>query len=244
MVFFRPIVAIIIFEILVGWPSQASENHPEYVILLHGFGHNAHTMNHLKQYLEQKSFSTYSIEYDSLTQDIDEIRSHVFSRINNFIPETGNIHFVGFSLGGLIVRSYLDQYSPENLGNVVLLGTPNQGTPLVDQLQKRWWFPIISPFKPPVLESLSVRSFQLFNDFRPIDYNLGVIAGRVGHNSFGIEIEGENDGHVPVESARVEGMREMIVLNIDHMSLIADRYVFFQTAHFFKFGRFLSSDSQ
>ena len=48
-------------------------------------------------------------------------------------------------MGGLLLESYLQQTTIENMGNVVVLGSAHKGTPLVDRFKDRWWYPFVAP---------------------------------------------------------------------------------------------------
>ena len=50
------------------------------------------------------------------------------------------VHFVGYSMGGLIIRAYLQKYRPQHLGRVVMLGTPNQGSEVADAIRHFWLY--------------------------------------------------------------------------------------------------------
>ena len=104
------------------------DQNKETVILLHGFGRSKFARS-LANKMQSGGFNVVSIDYSSLNQDITGIKSEVEEKIDNAllkIPKKA-VHFVGHSLGGLLVRSYLDNKKVELLSNVVIMGSPKQG---------------------------------------------------------------------------------------------------------------------
>ena len=72
-----------------------------------------------------------------------------------------------------------------------------------------------------------------------VDYELGVVAG-----DFSIDpvssaiIPGEDDGKVSVDSTRVQGMRDHIIVSASHTFFPQNQEVHRQAAHFLRFGAF------
>jgi hypothetical protein len=73
----------------------------------------------------------------------------------------------------------------------------------------------------------------------PPDYPVGIFAGvRLG--SFRIDlIEGDDDGLVPVESTKVPGMTDFIVVETGHAMMRYNEEVAMQTIAFLRHGRFV-----
>ena len=113
----------------------------EQVILLHGYGRSASAMRPMAQRFINQGYTVHTLSYGSLTKSIDEIETEITQEIDQILQKsTLKTHFVGHSLGGLMVRAYLGKRELKQLGRVVILGSPNQGTPAVDYFKKKWWF--------------------------------------------------------------------------------------------------------
>ncbi|MEZ4577788.1 MAG: hypothetical protein R2875_07175 [Desulfobacterales bacterium] len=96
----------------------------ETVFLLHGLGRSRLAMWVLASRLGRCRVLVNNIGYSSLYNSPEEILENITIQINDSLPKNGQpVHFVGHSLGGLIIRAYLDQTKISNLGNVVLIGT-------------------------------------------------------------------------------------------------------------------------
>ena len=177
-------------------------------------------MQSMESFLKARSFTVHNISYNSLGS-VEEIQNEIFQAVNDTLSRIGErkVHFVGFSLGGLFVQDYLNRQAPKNLGRVVFIGIPGNGTPLVDELEERWWYRFTSFFHPPILDQLGSRDFVDFWRFNPIYYDLGIIAGSTGTNRFAVELEEENDGYVTVASTKIEGMKDHVVLDTDHAEI-------------------------
>src|SRR5690606_36585906 len=107
-------------------------------------------------------------------------------------------------MGSILLRQYLAENDPPDLGRVVMLGPPNQGSEAVDRLRD---VPGFAWLVGPAGVQLGVGADSLPRRLGPVDFELGVIAGNQAFNLFlSWMVLEPNDGPVAVASTRVEGM--------------------------------------
>jgi len=222
-----------------GCSLQNQHDSTEQVVLLHGLGRTGTAMFLLQKRIRDAGFATHSIEYASLQEPPDVILEKVSEQIKLCCQEDSRpVHFVAHSLGGLIVRAYLDQKPLENLGRVVLLGTPNQGSELVDIYGDSWLFKIIGP----TARLLGTDDNSFPNRIGPPYYPLGIIAGTSSFNPITDDhLPGPDDGLVSVRSTKIDGMTDFLLVDTSHSMMRYNEAVANETIHFLKKGRFSQS---
>lgn len=207
----------------------------EAVVLLHGYGRSTSAMYRLEIQLNRAGYDVVNIGYRSLTQTINGIKKQVKNKISKQkLDRYKKVHFVGHSMGGLLIRSYLGENVLSNLGHVVLLGSPNKGTPVVDYVGKKWW----SFLGGPAMKSMSTKDSQFLANLKYPNYPLGVIAGSIEREQHEHILVGKDDGLVPLESTKVEGMKDFLVISSSHYYLRYSQLAALQTIHFLKNGKF------
>lgn len=204
-------------------------------MLLHGLGRNKSAMRLLASRLEDAGYYVHRIGYDSFRKTPEQIIASVESGITACCAKVEKtIHFVGHSLGGLIIRAYLNRHRPGNLGRVVLIGTPNQGTDFVDKYRDRWWM----QFAGDAALSLGTDADSFPNSLPKPYYPLGVIAGLKDSSDKNDRVAGADDGLVPLRSTPLEGMDDFIVVTTGHSAMRYDKSVAEQTINYLRDGRF------
>ncbi len=217
-------------------PSQPSKSeNKETVVLLHGLGRGKSILTKLDEWLQNAGFATAIVDYKSIGRSPREIMNDVAAQISAFRLDTHRtVHFAGHSLGGLMIRAYLDSIHLPNLGRVVLIGSPNKGTPFVDYFQDSW----IMKLAGPAAAALGTGDRSFPKTLRPPYYPVGVIAGistTFNNDDF---IPGEDDGIVPVESTKIDGMTDFLLLQVSHSSLPRNELVGKQVVRFLRSGSF------
>jgi pimeloyl-ACP methyl ester carboxylesterase len=213
--------------------EQASDR--DVVVLLHGLGRNNMAMWLLAQRLEDAGFHVERIGYGSLNASPREILEEVSSQIDDCCSShCKTVHYVGHSLGGLLIRAYLQERRPDNLGRVALMGTPNQGTPIVDRFRDHWWMKLLGP----TTNALGTDGESFPSSLEPPWYPVGVIAGvaKWGYNE--PWLPGADDGLVTVEATKLEGMSDFIVIRTGHAFMRYDPEVARQAIRFLNEGSF------
>ena len=224
-----------------GLRAQKTTNGKSIVHLLHGLGRSKTAMWLLADRLEDAGFTVHRVDYSSLTQSQQEIQQEIAAQIS--AADSGHfasVHFVGHSLGGLLIRAYLEKYRVPNLGRVVLLGTPNKGTPLVDHYRDSWWMQLLGP----TTLSLGTDKNSFPNSIADPYYPVGVIAGVAETIDNEDILPGQDDGLVPLESTKLDGMADMIVIESNHSMMRYDEDVAQQTLSFLRHGKFLRKGQQ
>ena len=204
------------------------------VVLLHGLGRTHLSLLLPNLQLRWYGYSPVGIDYPSRSGSIEELARHVRGRLP--ANAHGRIHFLTHSMGGLVARYLLNVDRPENLGRVVMLAPPNQGSQLAGKLRDLELFKQVMG---PAAQQLGEDSERLAELLGPVDFDLGVIAGdRPRATLLGRLIRGPSDGKVAVDEARVEGMKDFLVVHRGHTFIMNDPEVIRQAARFFETGRF------
>jgi len=217
-------------------PEVQSATTKEQVVLLHGIARSSSHMEDIEAFLEGKGYQVYNLDYPSTKYDLDVLTAKVATEIRNTIDPSRPVHFVGYSMGGIVVRAILNKYRPDNLGRTVQLASPNKGSEVADFLKENWLFETIYG---PAGQQLVTEGANLEDLLGQVDYELGVVAG-----DFSIDpvssaiIPGPDDGKVSVESTRVEGMQDHVIVPASHTFFPQNGTVHEQTLFFLRTGVF------
>ena len=209
----------------------------ECVVLLHGLARVSNSMGELETKLGRAGYHAVSINYPSRKYTIDVLAHDAANRGIMGCEEVETIHFVTHSLGGILVRYYLEKNIIENLGRVVMLGPPNQGSEIVNGMLA---VPGFKLFGGPTGIALGSGEGHIPDSLGPVEFDLGVIAGSTNINPLSLLfIEGENDSIVSVESTKVNGMNAHLVLPVTHTFMMRNNEVIDNVIHYLKTGSFI-----
>ena len=195
-------------------------------------------MNSLAIALRRNGYSVDNRAYPSRHHNIVTLAE---AAINTALAEppalrAARIHFVTHSMGGILVRSYLDRFGMSQLGRVVMLAPPNRGSEIVDRIGRWQAFGWVNG---PAGRELGTGFDSLPNRLGPVDYPVGVIAGDRSINWINSCIlPGPDDGKVSVERTKVDGMSDHLVMHTTHPMIMRNRAVIAQTLHFLRHERF------
>ena len=212
----------------------------ECVVLIHGMGRTLHSFDSMQERLVAEGYHTVNLGYPSTRASIEEIAANHFppalEQCQQFTPAA--VHFVSHSLGGIVLRAVFKRSQPENMGRVVMLSPPNQGSEAADRL-KDWWF--YRWLNGPAGQQLTTDLSSFPNRLGPVEYPVGVITG--DHYFFfdfwlSDIIPGVDDGKVSIVSSMLEGMEDFLVVHETHPFIMDDEYVQDETVHFLKNGYF------
>ena len=221
--------------------SSAQAVNAECVILLHGMGRSAFSMRSMDKHLRKQGFHTVNHSYPSTSYTIEQIAENNISQlIDECSVEASKIHFVTHSLGGIILRHYLQSHSLPEGSRIVMLSPPNKGSEVTDRLQGSPWYKWTTG---PSGQQLTTAPDSVPNQLKPIHYEIGIITGkRTLEPWFSQLIPGEDDGKVSVESARLTEMTDFLVVNHAHTFIMNSRFVKKQVSYFLQNGYFTRPD--
>jgi pimeloyl-ACP methyl ester carboxylesterase len=182
--------------------------------------------------LREFGLQVHAFPYSAGTWGMEEITAHLQSFVRSL--DAPAVHFVGHSLGGLVIYRYFEHYPDQSPGRVVFLGTPClESRAAVQAGQLRFVSALMGPS---VAEEL-LRPRERYWTF---DRALGIIAGTqsVGLGKFLAGFEEESDGTVAVSETRLPGAADHITLHVSHMGMLVSPRVARETGLFLRDGRF------
>ena len=237
---------IILFALVLSIAACATQPKPglntskvdQCVILLHGLARTSSSMETIEYALLANGYYVINVDYPSREHSIEHLASSVIpdriTTCNNHMA--GDIHFVTHSLGGIIVRQFLVENKLANLGRVVMLSPPNQGSEVVDALKN---IPGFYQINGPAGMQLGTDENSIPGNLPPVTYEVGVITGNETVNYIlSMIIPGVDDGKVSIERAKVEGMTDFLVVGHSHPFIMKSDEVIAQTLAFLRAGQF------
>ncbi|MDB2550903.1 alpha/beta fold hydrolase [Rickettsiales bacterium] len=217
--------------------SKVTSSKGEYVIILHGIARSKSHMQELADYLNDQNYDVINIDYPSTDYNLEGLAKIIKKEISQNIIEDKKVNFVGYSMGGLMVRIILNQQDYKNMGRVVQLASPNKGSEVSDFLENNWLYKKIYGPSGAQLTTDQRKIKNLLND--KIDYDLGIIAGNFTIDPISsIIIDGDDDGKVSIESTKLKGMKDHIVVSASHTFFPSNEVVKQQTLNFLRDGQF------
>ena len=210
------------------------------VVVLHGLKMGPRHLSFMARSLEKEGYDVYNIGYNSDKETIENITRN---QVRPQLPVAcgGKLHYVGHSMGGIIIRELLRQDTPQNIGRIVMLGTPNQGSEVVDFNMRT---PVVSTlfdlFFGPAAEQLRAENNDYLEELPAPVVQTGIIAGDTYIEPIGgmFILPAPNDGKVTVGSTKLKTMNDHIVLHDSHFWLPISHEARMQTIHFLKNGKF------
>lgn len=214
--------------------SKQRAAEPATVVLVHGLWMSGFELRVLKHRLEADGqLRAVAFSYPSLTGSMsDHVRGLLDFAKSLAVPE---LHFVGHSLGGLVILRALQLTDDLPPGRAVLLGTPSQGSKAAQGVAR------IVPFGKALLGAAVNAECVEFEAREWAGHrDVGVIAGSMGLGLGRLfaDLNADHDGTVLVEETRLPGAKDHIVLGTSHTGMLFSGEVAEQAEWFLRTGSF------
>jgi pimeloyl-ACP methyl ester carboxylesterase len=173
-----------------------------------------------------------AFRYSAASSSMGEITEH----LDRFVRElkAPAVHFLGHSLGGLVIYRFLERFPDQPPGRVVFLGTPSVGSRAAERAGR--FAPIAHLMGQSVAAELLEPHERRWAHARP----LGIIAGRqpIGFGRLFAHFSEPNDGTVAVRETHMPGATDTIVLPVSHLGMLVSARVARETGTFLTHARF------
>lgn len=144
------------------------------------------------------------------------------------------LHFVGHSLGGLVIYRFLERFTGQPPGRVVFLGVPCVASRAAERAGR--FAPVAQLMGPSVADELLEPRERRWSFAR----QLGIVAGTqpLGLGQLFAHFDEENDGTIAVSETRMPGAADHITLPVSHLGMLVSARVAHETGLFLTQGRF------
>ena len=204
----------------------------DIVITFNGIYGYEKQLRFIDEKLAEDGYSVVNIQYPTVDDKITEMTDKYIvptideqiKKLNeiNLERETKNlpklkIHFVVHSMGSCLIRYYLKEHKLNSLGKVVLISPPSHGSQLADNpIADLLWYFIGS-----AVADMKTDKDSFVNQLGNPDYPCYILVGDKSNNFlYSMLIKGEDDGMVPLATAKLEGSPLKTIENTTHTSIL------------------------
>jgi pimeloyl-ACP methyl ester carboxylesterase len=199
------------------------------VILLHGIIRSSKSIYRLGDELKAGGFTPFCFDYPSTQITIEEAAESLHNVIEQ-LDGIEELHLVGHSMGGLVIRAYFAKHRDPRIRRVVMLGTPNQGAELADLLKQNLLYRTV--FGPAGRQLVTEPEGTIPTlPVPPVEF--AVIAGARGNDSgWNPLVPGDDDGTVAVARTKLGGAVDFGTAPVLHHALLSSPTVARQVRRF------------
>ncbi len=207
----------------------------EAVVLLHGMGRSWVSMAPLAWRLKRAGYETHFFGYNPRKESLDDVTTRLQTVASEKVGAS-SYHFVGHSLGNIVVRNGFRTGYREGLGRIVMLSPPNGPAALASSWRDWRLYQWVTGDSGQKLADVS------FYESLPVPtVEFGVIAGDKGHR---VGFDEANDGVVRVENTKLEGMRDWVLVHHTHTFIMMAADTSALCRRFLETGVFQHGDTQ
>ncbi|MEX0701219.1 MAG: alpha/beta fold hydrolase [Planctomycetales bacterium] len=208
------------------------------VVLVHGIVRSSKSLAAIGERLKEEGYQVFGFDYPSTRVSIEEAAEFLHSALAS-LDGFERIDLVVHSMGGLVVRAYLAEHEDERLHRMVMIAVPNLGAHMADRMENG---ALRGPFRLILGEAggQMVRGEMGLSGKLPTpEFEFGVIAGARGtDDGYNPLIPGDDDGTIAVESTKLPGAADFIMVKGLHSFLMNDVDVVDHAARFLETGKF------
>jgi pimeloyl-ACP methyl ester carboxylesterase len=205
----------------------------ESVVFVHGlFLTGAESLFLRGRLAAERGFACHSFTYPTVRGSMER----VVDRLEKYVAglDAERVHFVGHSLGGLVLYHYFERQRDARHGRVVFLGAPAVRSRTAEAVSK---LPVIRS----VVGGLVGKELgtPAPREWR-CGCELGLIAGTrpMGLGKFFAKFDEDCDGTVGVSETKLPGHRAHVTLPVSHMGMLLSAEVAHEVGEFLANGSF------
>ena len=244
--FFKILFFIILLTILILWLAKVfllthkyqvkyyneDKIEKDIVITFNGIYGYEKQLRFIDEKLAEDGYSVVNIQYPTVDDKIVEMTDKYIApvideqvkKLNEInlerkaknLPEL-KVNFVVHSMGSCLIRYYLKEHELDSLGKVVLISPPSHGSQLADNpIADILWY-----FIGPAVADMKTDENSFVNQLGKPTYPCYVLIGDKSNNFlYSMLIKGEDDGMVPLATAKLEGSPLKTIENTTHTSIL------------------------
>ncbi len=223
----------------------------EVVVTLHGLLRSRDVMEGLGEYLQREGdLQPVHVSYASTRRTLDEHAESLSRVIDRLGSRVTKIHFVGHSLGNLVIRRYYGEAGAEDplwkvdprAGRVVMLAPPNQGARAAKMWRDNDLFKLVAG---PSGKQLGLEWKQIEPRLARPTGEFGIVAGAHPAGSSLLSLlPGDDDLVLSVSETKLPGAADSIVVPLHHGEVISNPEVQAYVLRFLQEGHFVAADQR
>jgi pimeloyl-ACP methyl ester carboxylesterase len=203
-------------------------------VFVHGLFLNGAEFALMRRRIQREhGFESHRFSYPTVRGSM----SQTVARLARFVDDidADRVHFVGHSLGGVVLCRYFEQEKRVREGRVVMLGSPLLGSRSAKAVARHPWLRSVIG---------DLVGGELVDECTPRcwcgTHELGLIAGTrpMGLGRFFAKFDEDCDGTVAVSETKLPGHAAHLTLPVSHMGMLASATVAKQVGRFLEQGRF------
>ncbi len=214
---------------------------PTLVVLQHGLWRSWGSLWRLQRALETQGYEVLNDSYSSTLGQIEEhaalLEERIEARLKDRQEPMPRLCFVGHSMGGLVIRSYLQRPGARKADTCVFVATPHRGAVLADLRKDGWLFKTFLGDKAALQLSPSSEFFKTLGSV-PCASIATIVGSQGDEEGLNADIPGDDDGTVAVGEAHLPEETATVSIATGHTRLSMSSISIERVLYFLKHRKF------